>query len=162
MTPTHSRPDAIDRAADLDSSRSLFALRDVRSAFVAGAARCRQSVIEPQNDLGLSKALRTAVARRLIRKCGTSDLLGTYPEPDDEALTAVANGAIPVDERLAAIAHHADMIAARPGEASAESLATLSGAGLTTAQIIALSELIGFLAFEVRVVAGLRLLRDAA
>ena len=53
------------------------------------------------------------------------------------------------------------VVAIRPGDARADDLALLADAGLTTPQIIALSELLGFLAFEIRVVAGLSLLEAA-
>jgi uncharacterized protein YciW len=54
------------------------------------------------------------------------------------------------------------MIAATPAEASEAHLQDLLAAGFSVSQIIALSELLAQVCFEMRVVHGLSLLRDNA
>lgn len=60
--------------------------------------------------------------------------------------------------RVQAIVRHADLLATRPADARPENLQALSDAGLSTAEIVSLSQVIAFVSFQVRVIAGLRLL----
>ncbi|QTX03671.1 CMD domain protein [Agromyces archimandritae] len=60
--------------------------------------------------------------------------------------------------RLAAALEHAHLLVFRPRESSPEALAALAAAGWSTDGIVTLSQLVSFLAFQLRVVAGLRLL----
>ena len=59
-------------------------------------------------------------------------------------------------ERLAAALEHAHLLVLRPREATPEALEGLSAAGWSTTGIVTLSQLVAFLAFQVRVVHGLR------
>lgn len=63
--------------------------------------------------------------------------------------------------RLAAALEHAHMLVFHPRDASPASLKALIDAGWTTADIVTLSQLVAFLSFQIRAVAGLRAL-DAA
>lgn len=65
-------------------------------------------------------------------------------------------------ERLAAALDHAHLLVFRPREASAAALRPLAAAGWTTAGIVTLSQLVAFLAFQIRAAAGLRVLAAAA
>jgi uncharacterized protein YciW len=154
----HDRPDVIDRAAGLVPGAPEFDLRSLRPEFVRGAQACRTTVLEPADDLGLDPALRAAIAHRVARTAASDRLLAEYPLPDDPALRALAESGDLADERLAAIADHADMIASDPGRASEADLHQLLDAGLTVPQIVALSELLAFVCFQMRVVHGLALL----
>ncbi|MBT9384364.1 esterase [Pseudooceanicola sp. CBS1P-1] len=156
-------PDAIDSAIGLSPTDSLHALRALRPEFVSGSEDCRAAVLTPAADLGLSPALRMAVARRVAATAEMPRLLAGYPAPADPALAALAEGETPEDPALAALARHADMIARTPRAASAAHLAALQEAGYTVPQIIALSELLAYVCYQIRVVAGLSLLKgDAA
>ncbi|WP_051388917.1 CMD domain protein [Arthrobacter sp. 35W] len=62
--------------------------------------------------------------------------------------------------RLTAALEHAHLLVFRPREASPEALATLHRAGWSTDAIVTLSQLVAFLAFQLRVAAGLRVLSD--
>jgi CMD domain protein len=66
--------------------------------------------------------------------------------------------------RLAAALEHAHLLVFRPRESSVAALAALGDAGWSTDGIVTLSQLVAFLAFQLRVAAGLRLLttEDAA
>jgi uncharacterized protein YciW len=66
------------------------------------------------------------------------------------------------DARLKAIIRHTDLITTNPKEATAEDIAALRAAGLDDADIVRLSELIAFVSYQVRVVAGLRLMAEVA
>ncbi|MFT4181936.1 MAG: CMD domain protein [Rhizobium sp.] len=63
-----------------------------------------------------------------------------------------------LDEKLSAALEHSHLLVLRPREASANALQRLLDAGWTTTGIVTLSQLVAFLAFQIRVVAGLRAL----
>ncbi|MEQ3624760.1 MAG: esterase [Celeribacter sp.] len=164
MSP--SRPardaDAMDRAAGLNPRGAIFAARAGRPEFVDGAEACRVAVLSPQDDLGLSLPLRQAIARRAALSSGNPRLIAGYPAPDDAALSALAEGDTPTTPREAALARHTDLIAHEPGRSTAQDLEQLQEAGLSVAQVIAVSELLAYVCFEVRVAHGLALLEDAS
>ncbi|WP_395244415.1 CMD domain protein [Agromyces sp. MMS24-K17] len=61
-------------------------------------------------------------------------------------------------ERLSAALEHAHLLVFRPREASADALRTFAAAGWSADGIVTVSQLVSFLAFQLRVAAGLRLL----
>jgi CMD domain protein len=60
--------------------------------------------------------------------------------------------------RLSAALEHAHMLAFHPRDATQGALQSLLAAGWSTTDIVTLSQLIAFLSFQIRVVAGLRVL----
>lgn len=63
--------------------------------------------------------------------------------------------------KLAAALEHVHMLVFHPRDASAPALQALLDAGWSTTGIVTLSQLVAFLAFQIRVVAGLRVLAEA-
>jgi uncharacterized protein YciW len=66
------------------------------------------------------------------------------------------------DARLSALIRHTDLIACQPRKASGADIELLSSAGVSEADIVRLSELIAFVSYQIRVVAGLRLMKGRA
>lgn len=162
--------DLIDMLAGLPPGAELYDVRRERPDFVAGAELCRQAVLEPKHGFGLSQALRAALAARMARMLGQELLAAIYEailrefEPDP-LLLSVASGAAPgegSDRFVAAIVRHADLVTAAPRDSSRADIEGLAAAGLSNPQIIALSELIAFVNFEARVIAGLAALGEIA
>ena len=60
--------------------------------------------------------------------------------------------------RLSAAFEHVHMLVFHPRDAAAPSLQSLLDAGWTTTQVVTLSQLVAFLSFQIRVVAGLKVL----
>jgi len=60
--------------------------------------------------------------------------------------------------RRQAILRHAELLAMRPRQARPDDLQLLADAGLSTTEIVTLSQVIAFVSFQVRVIAGLQLL----
>lgn len=60
--------------------------------------------------------------------------------------------------RLAAAFEHVHMLVFHPRDADARSLQSLLDAGWTTTEVVTLSQLVAFLSFQIRVVAGLKVL----
>ncbi|MER8459653.1 hypothetical protein [Mesorhizobium sp. M0199] len=158
--------DAMDKAAGISPNDALFAARRFRPEFVQGAEECRLSVLQPANDQGLASNLRVALARRMAALNADPVLMAEYDVQlaqlgPTEQLRALARGETDLDEPLATIARHVDLITLMPKKAEASHIALLAAAGLNNPQIVALSELIAFVNFQTRVATGLRLLRLA-
>jgi uncharacterized protein YciW len=156
--------DRIDRLSGIQPDSALYAIRRERPEFVDGAELCRHTVLAPENGLGLGHALRAALAARMARQIGREDLALTYDETlrdtgSSDVLSAIATaGDVTADGFKMALVHHADMVTRTPRDATRGDIEKLSEAGLTNAQIVALSELIAFVNFEARIIAGLEAL----
>ncbi|WP_455817706.1 CMD domain-containing protein [Pseudomonas cerasi] len=156
--------DAIDKAAGLTADDELYATRRFRPEFVQGAELCRLSVLQPENDQGLSADWRLAVAMRIATLNADGALMADYSAqlaaltPDD-TLLAFASGRSVFDEPLATLARHVDRVTLTPGVAEASDISRLAAAGFNNPQIVALSELIAFVNFQTKVASGLRLMR---
>lgn len=158
--------DTIDKAAGLSPDDALFKARRFRPEFVEGAELCRLSVLQPEDNQGLEPVLRLALAHRMAALNAAEELMADYELQlaalsPSEQLLKLANGEADLDEPLATIVRHADLVTMTPSEASASDMTRLQQAGLNNAQIVALSELIAFVNFQTRVAAGLRLMRSA-
>lgn len=158
--------DAMDKAAGLSPEDALFATRRFRPEFVQGAEECRLSVLRPANDQGLPPNLRLALARRMADLNADPVLVAEYDVQlaqlgPTEQLLALARGETDLEEPLATIARHVDLITLTPKKAEASHIVLLAQAGLNNPQIVALSELIAFVNFQTRVATGLRLMRSA-
>jgi CMD domain protein len=64
--------------------------------------------------------------------------------------------------RLAAALEHVHMLVFHPRDADARSLQALLDAGWSTTEVVTLSQLVAFLSFQIRVVAGLKVLAATA
>ena len=92
------------------------------------------------------------VARRVAEFCSHAALTAHYQALLD------ARGTPPVGARTAAILAHAERLATVPGSATKAHLAALGAAGLNSRDIVALAQLVAFVAYQVRVAVGLSLL----
>ena len=110
-------------------------------------------------------ALADAIAD-LADDARTTGPYGRYPADgplDDESVDGVRlvlddDRRAPLGERLAAALEQAHLLVFRPRESSPAALVALADAGWSTDGIVTLSQHVSFLAFQLRVAAGLRLL----
>lgn len=158
--------DAIDRAVGLLPEDALALTRRQRPEFVIGAEQCLQSVLSPQDDQGLTIDLRLALALRIATLNNDSALQQDYQTQlaqyqPSEQLQALARGEYNLAEPLATLARHSDLVTQSPTQATESNIRLLEQAGFNNPQIVALSELIAFVNFQTRVIAGLRLLRSS-
>lgn len=135
--------------------------------FVAGLHRAGQEAEFYRGELeavparpGLVQAVRSET--QLGEAEGPT---GHYPAgPLQRESTATRGYEVALDNRaalgtrLAAAFEHAHMLVFRPREAAPAALQVLLDAGWTTTGIVTLSQIVAFLAFQLRVVAGLRVL----
>ncbi|SDT18361.1 CMD domain protein [Microterricola viridarii] len=111
-----------------------------------------------------ARALPQAVATE-IAAARTSGPYGAYPAgplsvEDSEGLRyrVAPERRDVLGVRLSAALDHAHLLVFRPREASPAALQALLDAGWSTSDIVTLSQLVAFLTFQIRVVAGLELL----
>ena len=112
-------------------------------------------------DAGLLAALEAALPDAL-----TDGPYGDYPEGpltvenvDGAHWRSSAELAAAAGPRLAAALAHTHLLVYRPRDASADALQELLDAGWSTTGIVTLSQLVAFLSFQLRVVAGLTVLK---
>jgi len=79
------------------------------------------------------------------------------------ALTKTVDGGSRITEgRWDAIIAHVDLVTRGPGSATRDDVETLTSVGLSSHAIVSLSQLISYVNFQSRVLAGLRMLKGAA
>lgn len=109
-------------------------------------------------DIALGEAV-AAVALAAARDAPTGPH-GSYPagplSREDTPAPGFAADAGAVGPRLAAALDHAHMLVFHPRDASPEHLQRLVAAGWSTPAIVTLSQLVAFLSFQIRAVAGFR------
>jgi uncharacterized protein YciW len=153
----------IDRLAGLEEGSELYDIRRLRPEFVEDTELCRESVLRPANDFGMSHLLRVALAARMARLLGCESLASVYDDMlqqggPDRLLMAIAGAEeLPKEEDafILAMVRHADLVTKTPRNSTRADIERLQGAGLTNPQIVALSELIAFVNFEARIIVGL-------
>jgi CMD domain protein len=181
--PAASTDDLVARLAGLAPDGPVAALR----AFRGDATRYTQGSLDAllSNDVTgltlrerlfsawyaalLSRSEQTAhtYAERLLSLDVDADapatrrLLDAIAQHRTESPQAVAT-LVSTDPRLAAILVHTGSLVSQPAAAGQPALAALKAAGLTTPAIVALSQLVAFVTYQVRVVAALRALEATA
>jgi CMD domain protein len=115
-------------------------------------------------DGGASAALRAAL-QAAIAEAGTHGPYGRYPagplSREDTTGPAYRVGAETrraLGPRLTAAFEHVHMLVFHPRDAAPAALQALLDAGWSTTDIVTLSQIVAFLSFQIRVVAGLRTL----
>lgn len=136
--------------------------RHAIAAFVAGLHG------EPKTDAfyaaKLPAALRTALAAE-VAAARTKGPYGRFPkgplsveDAPGPTWTVSDAGRAALGARLAAAFEHTHMLVFHPRDASAASLQSLLDAGWSTNDIVTVSQLVSFLSYQIRVVAGLGVL----
>ncbi|AOJ27802.1 CMD domain-containing protein [Burkholderia seminalis] len=150
-------PDTIDAVAGLRDGDAVAALRRARDKVLLHTQRSEAALFDPAlPDLSLVERLHAA--RYVARQSNAHALADTYrarlldaggTAGDIEHADADAFDALP--RRLGAILAHAKRVTLAPVDARAADLDALKSAGLTTPGIVALSQLVAFVAYQLRV-----------
>jgi CMD domain protein len=137
------------------------------AAFVAGAHDAPTAA-----GFYLAKLAKTADRSELVKalkdeieRAKTSGPYGAFPAGplavEDKAgliYRVAPDGQRVLDARLAAALEHAHLLVFRPRDAAPAAMQALLAAGWSSTAIVTLSQLVAFLSFQVRTVAGLRTL----
>jgi uncharacterized protein YciW len=150
--PSAEVPDVIDRAAGLAPGDPLHTARRFRAKVVEASQASHDALLhEPVPGLATVDRLRIAV--HVCTVAGAASLAHHY----EHQLTAAAADA-PPSPALPAMLRFAGMLTADPRLGDRASLEPLRQAGLGDAAIVALAQLVAFLSYQLRVVAGLQAL----
>ena len=142
--------DVIDALVPLHAASSLHAIRHQRDKVVAATQGSYDAIFDPALQ-GLSLAERLLAAHTVARLSGSAVLEAHYRDRLDQ-LPAIPLGG----ERVQAILAFAEVLTEHPVEGDRTALLKLPAAGLSTPEVITLAQLIAFVAYQVRVVAGLQ------
>lgn len=120
------------------------------------------AVLRP-NDAGRwPHALRAAFAARIARANGEEALAGHYLA-GATAFAALVDPSNDGDEHgLVAVLDFMDKVSTQTRDVDATDVANLKTAGVSDADIVRLAELNAFVSYQVRVIAGLRLLQASS
>ncbi|CAD6528617.1 hypothetical protein LMG27952_02250 [Paraburkholderia hiiakae] len=159
--------DIIDRVASLAADSATHALRHQRAKVVEATQGSYDALFDPVLG-GLTLVERLLVALYASRLAPSPALVAHYRaelaahEVDAATLAAVQTGA-PEDlsaPRLRTILAFTRTLIENPVAGDKAALQTLPAAGLTTPAVVALAQLIAFLSYQTRLVAGLQALKQ--
>ena len=156
MNPPDASADVIDRAAGLAPGDALHAARRFRAKVVEATQASHDALLHEPVD-GLSTADRLRVAAHVCTLAGAASLAQHY----DALLGAETETDATPSPALPAMLRFAAALTTDPRLGDSAALAALRHAGLGDAAIVALAQLVAFLSFQLRVVAGLRAMRAA-
>lgn len=162
--------DTVTLAAGITPNSRLAELINARADIFALTQTTQDAVLRPREAGGIRYAERAALACRIARLNGTAPLAEHYhqyliQQADADAVAhriadpSTADSDFD-DPQLAARVRHVDLVTQAPRNATRADIQALRNAGLTDADIVRLSELIAFVNYQLRLVAGLRLLGE--
>ena len=146
--------DVIDRAAGLAPGDPLHSARRFR-AKVVEATQASHDALVHQPVVGLSTADRLRVARHVCTVAAAPSLAHHY----EERLASDAGRDAPPSPALPTMLHFATALTIDPRRGDRAALEALRRAGLDDPAIVALAQLVAFVSYQLRVVAGLRAMR---
>jgi CMD domain protein len=160
--------DVIDTLAGLAPDSPVAKLRRERPDVVTHLQGSDDAIFAPADDGGLTRAERAAAALRIAELLRDDVLMKHYRarlaalDPKGALARTVEGGAQITDARWDAIIVHVDLVTRGPGSATRDDIEGLTAAGLSSHAIVSLSQLISFVNFQSRVLAGLHMLKGAA
>ncbi len=167
MTDSQLSVDLVDASVPLAEGSAVHAVRHQRDKVVAATQGSYEALFDPALS-GPPLVERLLAAHAIARSAGSVALQAHYRArldalaPLSAVQQAAADGApvesLDADPRLQAVLAFTRTLTDRPVEGDREALLKLPAAGLATPEAVALAQLIAFVAYQVRVVAGLQAL----
>ena len=155
--PATQDGDVIDRAAGLAHGDPLHAARRFRPKVVEATQASHDALLQQPVD-ALTTADRLRVAAHVCTLASATTLARHY----DALLAAVPGGDWPPSPALPAMFAFAAALTTDPRKGDRAAIERLRHAGLGDAAIVALAQLVAFLSYQLRVVAGLLAMRAGA
>ena len=146
--------DVIDHAAGLLPGDALHGARRVRAKVVEASQASHDALLLQPVD-GFSPADRLRVAAHVCTLAGAASLEQHYAE----RLADAPDCDEPSSPALPAMLAFAAKLTANPRLGDRAAIDALKRAGLSDAAIVALGQLVAFLSYQLRVVAGLKAMR---
>ncbi|WP_454721111.1 MULTISPECIES: CMD domain protein [Cupriavidus] len=169
MTQANPAADVVDHVAGLVPGTATHALRHQRDKVAAATQGSYDALFDPALP-GLPLAERLLVALYAARLTPSPGLAAHYRRQlaaagADAAQIAVAEHGDPAtlaDARLRAMLAFTRALIEKPLDGDEAALRTLPAAGLSTPDVVTLAQLIAFLSYQARLVAGLNALSTPA
>ncbi len=172
QAPYNIAEDVVDQLVGLTPNSKTYAVRHQREKVAAATQGSYDALFDPAAE-GVSLVERLAVALYASRLTPAPELAAHYlarltQAGADQDIITVAQSGQPADAkspRLAAILEFTRKLIEKPVEGDKAALETLPAAGVSTPAVVTLSQLIAFLSYQVRLVAGLKAMKaleDAA
>ena len=166
MTNTHST-DTIDRLVGLNPALSTFSVRHQREKVVAATQKSEEGLFDPSLP-GLTLTERLLVALLACALTPSALCAAEYHQRlvdlnvETSLIDHISKGALEqiTDARLRAILTFTHTLITDPVKADKAALQALPKAGLSTPEVVTLAQLIAFVSYQVRVVAGLRAMKS--
>ena len=138
---------------------------------VADAVRARANIFEmtqaaedavlrPNETGALPHDLRAALAARMARQAGETRL-AEHHLAGAGALTDLVDPQHDGGKTHSGLISFVDKVSTKTRDITARDIVDLQGAGMSDADIVRLCEMVAFVAYQIRVVAGLRLMQGA-
>ncbi|WP_280188066.1 CMD domain-containing protein [Delftia sp. PS-11] len=168
MTTAHLH-DTIDRLAGLTEQSPVFATRRQRDKVAIATQACEDLLLGDGLAESLSQAERLVLASEQCRVSGVQALADEYRQRAqalDDALTPALRsvlatpGATTGDARLDAALHFVRTLALHPAESDRAALLALPESGLSVDDTVLLAQLVGFIAYQLRLFAGVKAMAE--
>jgi len=145
--------------AGVTPDSALSRVVSTRGNIIGMTQTAENAVLRPKEVGAFPHDLRAALAARVARLAG-DEALATYYAADAEQYAALSEPGEPgaKHKELAAVLTFVDKVANQTRDAAAADISGLQAAGIADADIVRLCELVAFLAFQIRVISGLRLM----
>ena len=160
--------DVMDTLADIPANSTLGNLRRQRPEVVKHIQGSDDAIFAPADDGGFTRAERAAAALRVATLLRDGALEAHYRarlaalDPSGALANTVEGKAELTEVRWDAILAHVDLVTRGPGRGERRDIENLLVAGLSSHAVVSLSQLIAYVNFQSRVLAGLRALKGAA
>ena len=152
------------RAAGIYADHPLAGVLSGRSNIIELTERSHDAALKQEPSGGFTHSQKAALACRMARLNRNAELAYHYESMVEEGDALIADPSFDGADnaRLKAVIRHTDLVTRSPKDAAAGDIAALKAAGIPEEDIVRLSELIAFVNYQVRVVAGLRLMVAAS
>lgn len=161
--------DVIARIVGIEPGSALAEVVAGRADVMALTQQTHDGALMPETPGGLSHAERAALACRIAKINNDSEFEAHFEALLDKADASGEAARLADiwfdgggDIRLKALMRHVDLVAHAPKDATRHDIELLREAGIAEPDIVRLAELIAFVSYQIRVAAGLRLMRGLA
>ena len=154
----------IERLVAAPPGSDLEEAMQARAEILRLSQASHDAVVSPKDPGGIDHPLRAALAERVARHNQDSALAAHYRDcleaaGANDTLRSVADigSSSDYDGQLAVITDFTDLVTLRPRDAQRSNIEDLKRAGISEPDIVRLTELIAFVNYQVRVIAGFKL-----
>ncbi|KAA8890042.1 CMD domain protein [Nocardia colli] len=147
--------DVIDAVLGGERAAAVRAVRQARPAVVEHTQGVHDALFDGPGGRAFGRARLAAIAADIATRSDAKELAAHYNELAGEAADAAG------DPVLAAALAHAALLTTAPATATHAHIDALYAAGLTERGVVTVTQLVGFVHYQIRLLAGLELIGDA-